>query len=119
MINLKLIPALFALFLLIGCGGKTSAVLEETHADGKVKITVTGERALPLDPWKVDLAVKAYNHKEGKLTFEITADDLNSESVNFKWLNDTNCHIVFTQRDNTVRTFQLLVSAEQLQLAEI
>jgi hypothetical protein len=119
MINTKSIPVLLLMLVLAACNGKTEAKLEDIRANGKVKVTVTGSRPTSIEAWKVDLSVKAYNFKEGKLTFEIYADDLNSESVNFKWLDETNCHIIFTQRDNTVRTFQLVASPDQLQLAEI
>ncbi|MCW5908338.1 MAG: hypothetical protein KIS94_10785 [Chitinophagales bacterium] len=104
---------------LTGCGGKTSALLEKEFKEGKVKLTVSGNRSTSVEAWRVDLSVKAYNFKEGKLSFEIYAADLNDETVSFLWEDDNNCKITFIQRDGVKRTFHLIASPEQLQLAEV
>lgn len=111
-------PILFLLFL-AACNGKTEALLEHTHDNGKVKVTIKGKRVSSVEPWKVDMAVKAYNFKEGNLIFEIYAEDLNSENVSFTWADDSRCDIVFTQQDGAKRTFRLLASPQQMQMAEI
>lgn len=117
--TLRSFPVILLLLVLAACNGKTDALLEHTHADGKVKVTVKGERLTSVEPWKVNLTVKAYNFKEGSLIFEIYADDLNNETVSFTWADDTHCDIVFTQRDGVKRTFRLIASPEQMQMAEI
>jgi hypothetical protein len=116
--TLRYFSILFLLFL-AACNGKTSALLEETHDNGKVKITVKGERLTSVEPWKVNLTVKAYNFKEGSLIFEIYAEDLNAETVSFNWLDETNCQIIFTQQDGVKRTFHLIASPNQMQMAEV
>lgn len=68
---------------------------------------------------KLKCRVKAYDFKEGKLIFEIVADDLNNENVQFKWTDDNNCIITIEERDKHVRSFQLIASDSQVQLAEI
>lgn len=118
---IKSLPLLLLLLvgLLTGCGGKTSALLEKEFKEGKVKITISGNRSTSVEAWRVDLSVKAYNFKEGKLSFEIYAADLNDENVTFLWEDDNNCKITFIQRDGVKRIFHLIASPEQLQLAEV
>lgn len=107
------------LFSITACNGKTSALVENASANGKVKIKITAKRNGALEPFKVDMAVTAYDFKQGKLLFEIAADDLNQENVKFNWTDDNTCTISITERDNHVRNFQLLASENQVQLAEI
>lgn len=110
---------LICLLLLTSCGGKTVTAIEKTSPNGKVKIKIEAKRATSIESWKVDLKVKAYDFKEGKLSFEIYAKDLTDETVSFDWKDETHCTIVFKQQDNTERKFQLIASSEQLQLAEM
>ena len=113
---------IFSIVLLaaIASCGKTGTVnIQSTSANGKVKIELSAERKLPLDPYTVDLKVKAYNQEEGKLRFEIGADELSPSNVNFKWDESKHCIITITERDNHIRTFELLASENQLQLAEV
>ncbi len=117
--TLQSFPAILLFLVLAACNGKTDALLEHTHADGKVKVAVKGERLTSVEPWKVNLSVKAYNFKEGSLIFEIYADDLNNETVAFTWADDTHCDIIFTQQDGVERTFRLIASPEQMQIAEV
>ncbi len=109
----------FLLLILVSCGGKTETSLKKVSPNGKVNITVEAKRATAIESWKVDLKVKAYSFKEGKLAFEIYAKDLTDENVSFDWKDDTHCTIIFKQQDNTERKFELIASAEQLQLAEM
>jgi hypothetical protein len=102
-----------------GCNGKTSATLNSTSGNGKVKVTITGTRGNVFDPFKTEIAVKAYDFKEGKLSFEIMADDLNDKNVKFAWTDDNNCVISIEENDKHVRSFQLIASESQVQLAEI
>lgn len=109
----------FLLLILVSCGGKTETSLKKVSPNGKVNITVEAKRATAIESWKVDLKVKAYSFREGKLSFEIYAKDLTDENVSFDWKDDTHCTIIFKQQDNTERKFELIASAEQLQLAEM
>lgn len=116
---------LFAVFILttvitlVSCNGKTSAALESTSANGKVKVKIDAHRSNVFDAFKTEMSVKAYDFKEGKLIFEIVADDLNKENVQFKWTDDDNCIITIEERDKHVRSFQLIANDNQVQLAEI
>lgn len=101
------------------CNSKTSAVIENASPDGNVKIKVEGKRGLPLDPFKTEISVKAYDFKEGKLMFDIMAGDLNSENVKFTWEDNNNCVITIEESDKYVRSFKLIADANQVQLAEI
>ncbi len=107
------------LLFLTSCGGKTETSLKKTSPNGKVNITIEAKRASAIESWKVDLKVKAYSFKEGKLSFEVYAKDLTDETVSFDWIDDSHCTIIFKQQDNTVRKFELIASQEQLQLAEM
>jgi len=103
---------------LASCSGKTEATIENTSPNGKAHITITGKRASIADGFKVDMKVKAYDFKEGLLSFEIYADDLTAENVRFDWVDDNNCDITFDQIDNTQRSFHLIASPSQVQMAE-
>lgn len=116
--------ALFPLVLVItlllqACSGKKDAQVNFSSADDQVKVSITGTRSNVFDPFRTTISVKAYNFKEGKLEFEIMADDLNSENVKYVWEDESHCVITFTERDKHVRTFRLLASPNQLQLAEV
>ena len=111
---------LFIGLLALGsCGGKTKASLVKVSTNGQVSITIEGKRAASIESWKVDLKVKAYNFKEGKLAFEIYAADLNDETITISWKDEHHAEIYFKQQDNTSRKFELIASPEQLQLAEL
>ena len=105
------------LFGFYGCG-KTSSKVEHTSPNGKVKLTVVGNRSTSLDSWQVELKVNAYSFKEDQLSFEIYASDLNNETVLFYWNDEEHCTIIFKLTDNTERKFSLTVSSEHLELKE-
>ncbi len=110
----------FFIILIIGfygCG-KTSSTVEHTSPNGKVKLTVLGNRSSSFDPWQVELKVKAYSFKEDQLSFEIYASDLNTGTVLFNWNDEEHCTIIFKLTDNTERKFSLTVSPEHLELKE-
>ena len=113
-VNIFFIILLFGFY---GCG-KTSSTVEHTSPNGKVKLTVVGNRSTSLDSWQVELKVNAYEFKEDQLSFEIYASDLNSETVLFNWSDEQHCTIIFKQSDNTDRKFSLSVSPENLELKE-
>jgi hypothetical protein len=114
---------LFVLFLIAvsisSCNDKTSATVESTSSNGKVKVKVEGKRSNVFDAFKTEITVSAYNFKNGKLIFEIMAGDLNKENVKFNWQDDNNCLITIEERDKHVRSFQLIANETQIQLAEI
>ncbi len=101
------------------CNGKTSALVENTSATGKVKIKISAKRDTSLDPFKTEITVNAYDFKEGKLLLEVIASDLNKENVKFNWADDNNCLITIEETDKHLRSFQLIASPSQFQLAEI
>ena len=105
--------------VLFSCSGKKTAEIESTSANGEVKVKIEGKRSVPFDPFKTEITVKAYNFKEGKLLFEITASDLNEQNVKFNWEEETNCVITIEESDKRVRTFKLIANENQMQLAEI
>jgi len=115
----KIVFLLAMLIALVSCGGKTETTLKKISPNGKVTITIDAKRATAIESWKVDLKVKAYSFKEGKLAFEIYAKDLNDDNVTFEWQDETHCKILFKQQDNSERQFELIASQEQLQLAEM
>jgi hypothetical protein len=101
------------------CNSKTSATVENTSPNGKVKVKVEGKRSNVLDAFKAEISVKAYSFKEGKLLFEIMAGDLNNENVKFVWEDESHCLITIEEQDKHVRSFKLIADANQVQLAEI
>lgn len=108
-----------ALIVLTSCGGKTTAALDSTSPNGKAKLTIDAKRPTAFDAWQVTMKVKAYDFKEGQLAFEAMADDINTETVTFNWVDDNNCNITFKLRDNTERNFHLIASPTQVQMGEI
>jgi len=117
--NILSILFLTTIITLSSCSGKTSALIENTSANGKVKVKISATRSSALDPFKTEITVKAYDFKEGKLLLEIIAGDLNSENVKFNWTDDSNCVITIEETDKHIRSFQLIASESQVQLAEI
>lgn len=105
--------------LFTACNGKTVALIEHTSPNGKAKLTINAKRATTVDAWQVSMKVKAYDFKEGQLAFEAYADDISNETVKFEWIDDNNCLITFTLRDDTQRKFQLTASPSQVQMGEI
>jgi hypothetical protein len=101
------------------CTGKTLAFVENTSANGKVKIKISAKRDTSLDPFKTEITVKAYDFKEGKLLLEVIASDLNNENVKFNWTDENDCLITIEETDKHLRSFQLIASPSQFQLAEI
>jgi len=110
---------LFSSLLMVSCSGETSAYYQHVSPNGKVKVNVEGHRATAIESWKVDMKVNAYDFKEGKLSFEIYAKNLNKDNITFTWSDERNCIITIKQQDNSDRKFQLIASAEQLQLGEV
>ncbi len=117
--NLLSAISLTIILSLTSCNGKTSAALENTSANGKVKIKISATRGNVFDPFKTEIAVKAYNFKEGKLLLEVIAGDLNNDNVKFNWTDSSNCVITIEEADKHIRSFQLIASESQVQLAEI
>lgn len=111
------IRSLFLLFLLAGCQQK-NVTLENTSPNEKVKITLTAEKS-SLNPWQCELKVKAYSFQEGALKFEIFTGNLDNETVSFDWKDDENCLISFSETDGKARTFHLIATPNQVQMAEV
>lgn len=114
---MKTIYTLFLLLLLASCGQK-KAVLENTSPNEKVKVTLNAEKS-GVSPWQCELKVKAYSFKEGSLKFEIYTKELTNETVRFDWKDNENCLISLTDDEGKLRTFQLIATPNQVQMAEI
>jgi hypothetical protein len=110
--------ALICMLVLTACQPKTVTINDESP-NKKVNITVTANRTASLEPWKVQINVKAYDFKPGSLEFEIESGDINDKTVKFDWKDDRNCVISIDQPDGKPRSFQLIADAGQVQLAEI
>jgi hypothetical protein len=110
--------SIVCIFLLTSCQPK-SVTLTDVSPNKKVTITVKAKQAASLEPWKVEIDVKAYDFRQGSLAFELQSGDINDKSVKFDWKDDHSCVISFEQPDGVPRTFQLLADENQVQLAEI
>ena len=106
------------IFVLFSCK-KQVADLEEFSPDKKAKVTIHAEKEGLAAAWKVEMKVKAYDFKEGSLTFEIANDELSAKTVSYEWKDAQNAIIKINQSDNEPRVFQLIASPNQVQLAEI
>ena len=105
-------------FLLTACQTQ-STTITDVSPNKKVNITIKANRTASLDPWKVEMDVKAYDFKEGHLAFEIQTGEVTDKTVKFDWKDDRNCIISMNQADGKPRTFQLIADANQVQLGEV
>lgn len=106
--------------LAASCGEGGVTYITSKSPNGNTTVTVNASRANSLDPWKINLQVKAYDFKEGSLKFEIYAGDLKQdENVKFDWQDENNCVITFTQSDDVKRSFRLIATSDNVQLAEM
>ena len=110
--------SVICIFLLVSCKPK-STTITDISPNKMVNIVVKATRAGGIEPWKVDIGVKAYDFKEGHLLFELETNDVNEKSVTFDWKDDNNCIISFAEPDGEARRFQLKTDANEVQLAEI
>lgn len=108
-----------AAVLLFSCGNKRFASVESSSPNGKVTVIVEGRRSIPFDPFKTEIRVKEGGSKEGKLVFEVMANDLNGENVKFNWQGDTACTITIEESDKHARSFRLTANENEVQLEEI
>ncbi len=116
----KFIYLLIFTLTLKSCGEGGVTYITSKSPAGNTTVTVNASRAVALEPWKINLQVKAYDFKEGSLKFEIYAGELKQdENVKFEWQDENNCIISFTQSDDVVRTFKLIATKDNVQLAEI
>jgi hypothetical protein len=113
------ILTLCCLLFVYSCNYPTQASIEKVSPSGKVKVNIEAKRLTGVEPWKVNIKVKAYNFKEGQLSTEIISNELNDKTVVFNWFEESSADIVFHQRDNSKRTFRLIANAQQLQFAEM
>jgi hypothetical protein len=101
------------------CNSKTAGTIVNQSPDKNVTVTINATRPTAVDAWNVVIKVKAYSFKEGKLAFEVYADDLNDQNVKFDWSDNNNCVITVPVRDDKPRRFQLIANQDQVQVAEI
>lgn len=110
---------LILLFLFSACNYPTAASMERISPSGKVKVDIEANRTLTTDPWKVVIKIKAYSFKEGQLTTEIVAKNIDNKTVNFNWFEESSADITFTQSDGSSKIFRLISNEEQLQFAQV
>jgi hypothetical protein len=108
-----------SMFSISSCNYPTEAKMERVSPSGKVKVNIEASRIAGIEPWRVNIKVKAYNFKEGQLSTEIMSNYLDEKTVEFNWFEESSGDIVFKQNDNTTRTFRLIANAQQMQFAEI
>ncbi len=106
-------------FFLSSCNYPTEAKMERVSPSGKVKVNIEASRIAGIEPWRVNIKVKAYDFKEGQLSTEIISNYLDEKTVEFNWFEESSGDIIFKQNDNTTRTFRLISNAQQMQFAEI
>jgi hypothetical protein len=116
--NCFTILSVICVFWFTSCQTK-STTITDVSPNKKVNITIKASRVASLDPWKVEMDVKAYEFKEGHLTFELQTGEISDKTVKFDWKDDRNCTISMNQADGKPRTFQLIADANQVQLGEI
>ena len=115
--SLPIITAI-CIFLLTSCQPK-SVTISNVSPNKKVSTTIKANRSNSLDPWKVEMDVKAYDFKEGHLAFELQTGDVSDKTVKFDWKDDKNCVISLDQSDGKPRSFQLIADETQVQLGEV
>ncbi|MDB5283941.1 MAG: hypothetical protein JWO06_3016 [Bacteroidota bacterium] len=111
--------SIICVLIITACNDKKTALVTNISPNKQVTTKVTATRPSAVDPWKVEIKVKAYDFKEGYLSLEVYSDDINDKNVTFDWKDDKNCLITIQQRDGAPRKFQLLTDSHQVQLGEI
>ena len=107
-----------ALVVILSSCQTKSVVLKDVSPNGKVTTTVKASHQ-GIGTWTVILDVKAYDFKEGHLSFELETTEVSDKTVKFDWKDDRNCIITFDEPDGKPKTFQLIADASQVQLAEV
>ena len=115
----KFIPVIFTLLILSSCGQRPlTALVSSSSPDGKTQLTVSGKRALTMDPFTVTMEVKTNNNVDGSLQFEVAATSLDSTNVKFAWKDSQNCLITFIYTDGEKRVFRYYATATNVILQE-
>ncbi len=94
--------SLFSLLFLVGCEEQSSKLFETKSSNGKISITVQGNRSSSFDPWKADIKMTIEGKDPVSSFVEVYADELNDKNVDFTWKSENECLITFTQRDGVV-----------------
>ncbi len=115
---LFLLPCFCLVISLTSCNTKMHAVVETTSPGNTVSVSVEGHRSMVFDPFTTHIRVSAFKQK-GSIKFEITASDLTSENVFFKWSGENHCIITIQEENKGLRTFSLFADETRVSLSEI
>jgi hypothetical protein len=119
-VKLRFAVAVVLLLGVVACSeSQTHAQIEHHSPNNKVTVKISGSRLASVEPWKVDMKVKAYQFKEGSLSFEIYSGVLDSSTVFFDWKDDDHCEITFKQSDGLDKRFSVIASPTQLDVSGI
>ncbi|MCS6933726.1 MAG: hypothetical protein NZM35_01065 [Chitinophagales bacterium] len=108
-----------ALLSLYACSGSKEGKVKFTHANGAVKIIVTGERSNILEPFETLISIDAYNQHKGEFRLQVYAEHLDSNSVKINWSDDENATLSFIQRDGSTRNISITASPAKFSLREL
>ncbi|MFN4082103.1 MAG: hypothetical protein ACK4K9_00580 [Bacteroidia bacterium] len=104
---------------LISCYEPKTALLEHTHADGKVKIWVDAVKDEMVGPWRVTMRFKVYHFEETKMEIKVYAKEISDKTVSFDWQSPTECIIAFTESDDKKRRFKLTAASNNLEIVSL
>lgn len=104
----------FALITIIAlsfqsCESEKTKEITSSSSDGKMNISIVGERSSSADPYTVTITCDQF---ENSVTTEIYASKLDSTNVKFDWSSNSSCLISITQRDGQVSKIPVQVSVQ-------
>ncbi|MFN8278484.1 MAG: hypothetical protein U0T84_13460 [Chitinophagales bacterium] len=106
---------LFVLLLLLSaCNAKKNGLISLSSPDGQIKVTVEGNRSLPMDPFTVQVKVKGYDIDAGLLQLELQADQLDSTNVRLVWSDTQHGVLTLVERDGHQKVITISGSPNQV-----
>ncbi len=103
---------LVCLFALASCTAESSKVLESTSENGRLHVSLVGERYSDLDPWKVSVTYSVDEVKREPVVFEVQATTLDESTVTFDWKNNQQLNLVFLLPDGEEQIVPVTVEYE-------
>lgn len=80
------------------CQKEETKVLSSTSSDGKMIVSVSGERMTKMDPYTVSITM-THDGQDMTATTEVYADKIDESNTDFSWKDDRHCLVTFTHRD--------------------
>lgn len=108
---------LFVILFFISCDRQENA-FGSTSPNGEITIIVKASKGVVFDPWKVDVRLGVDTLITPAASFEIYADEVSEETVQFTWRDNTYCEVTFPENDGD-RVFALQVGAAGMMFSEI